>query len=174
MSCNGQDELVNHRRSHDQSKQVSKIKCSKCEKEYTNMSKLRRHDWRSHRSVDCNICGSSLESREEISNHRKVVHKMSRKTTCRFFPNCIDEDECFFAHNQNEESQEDRTGKSRYCLKGEKCEDQSCEYSEVNHLNVKNVICRFQERCNKPECMFKHMMERASFLAACTQNSEKK
>ena len=175
ISCNEQDELVNHRRSHVQDKPEAEIKCNKCEKVYSNMSKLRRHDWRSHRTVKCNICGSSLESREEISNHRKVEHRMSRKTKCRYFPNCIDENECFFVHNENEENQlDDRNVKSRYCLKGENCADQSCEYSEVNHLNVKNVMCRFQERCNKPECMFKHMVERASFLAACTQNSKKK
>ena len=35
------------------------------------MSKLRRHDWRSHRQVSCNICDEVIESRQEISNHRK-------------------------------------------------------------------------------------------------------
>ena len=171
----GQTELMSHKRTHIINNQEVELKCSKCEKVYPNMSKLRRHDWRSHRTVNCNICGLSLESREDISNHRKIEHNLFRKMKCRYFPNCIDENECFFEHEEQDSTQlEEKIGKSRYCLKGESCEDQSCEYSEVNHLNVKNVLCRFQAKCNKAECMFKHTMERASFLAVCTENSKKK
>ena len=46
-----------------------------------------------------------------------------------------------FEHEEQDNTQlQDKIGKSRYCLKGESCEDQSCEYSEVNYLNVKNVM----------------------------------
>ena len=104
-----------------------------------------------------------------------LEHNFFRKMKCRYFPNCIDENECLFEHEEQDSTQSDeRKAKSRYCLKGESCEDQSCEYSEVNHLNVKNVLCRFQAKCSKPECMFKHIVERASFLAICTENSKKK
>ena len=100
---------------------------------------------------------------------------MSRKVKCRYYPNCIDGNKCFFVHKENENKQpEERRGKSRYCLKGENCEDQSCEYSEINHLNVKNVMCRYQEKCNKTECMFKHNMERVSFVETCTTNCKEK
>ena len=92
-----------------------------------------------------------------------------------YFPKCIDEKECFCDHNEKEDKQtEERVGKSRYCLRGENCEDQSCEYSEVNHMNVKNVMCRYQAKCNKTECMFKHIIGKASFLEACTQNYKRK
>ena len=162
--------LVEHKKTHTNTESYS---CGKCEKVYSTMSKLRRHDWRSHRTIECNICGKSLESREDISDHRKTEHRMTRKIKCKYFPNCIDENECFFEHDNADDSQEEER-KSRYCLKGEKCEDQSCIYSEINHLNVKNVMCRYQSRCKKSECMFKHIMEKASFLAACTQNLQKK
>merc|ERR1712013_203644 len=175
MTFRRQEELEDHKRIHVQTVKQSENECSKCGKVYSNMSKLRRHDWRSHRTVDCSICGLSIESREQITNHRKTEHNMSKKIKCRYFPNCIDEDECFFEHDDEKDKQkEEPSGKSRYCLKGENCQDQSCEYSEVNHLNVKNVMCRFQSKCNKSECMFKHIMERASFLTNCTQNFKKK
>ena len=167
----GQSELENHKKTHVQNISTSESKCSKCEKVYTNMGKLRRHDWRSHRAIECNICGITLKSRDEISNHRKLEHNLSRKIRCKYFPSCIDEDECFFEHDQNDVSKVEKR-KSRFCLKGEKCEDQSCEYSEMNH-NVKNVVCKYQSKCNKQDCMFKHLMEKASFLAVCTQNLEK-
>ena len=93
ISCNGQNEFISHKRTHVINTEEVEIKCSKCEKVYSNMSKLRRHDWRSHRAVNCNICGLSLRSREDISNHRKIEHNLYRKMKCRYFPNCFDENE---------------------------------------------------------------------------------
>ena len=69
---------------------------------------------------------------------------------------------------------ENRFEKSRYCPQGGKCENQSCEYTESNHLDVKNVMCRFQARCNRSECTFRHVMERAAFLGDCFPNSMRK
>ena len=75
------------------------LECNKCDKVYGNISKLRRHDWRSHREVDCTVCGERLESRQNISQHRKDKHQMFKIAKCKFFPQCIDADECFFTHN---------------------------------------------------------------------------
>ena len=111
---------------------------------YGSMIKLRRHDWRSHREVECNICGEILESRQNISCHRKTKHEIKTIQKCKFFPGCIDEEECFFKH------EEDEVQKSR------------------------NVLCRFQVNCNRLRCSFKHNGERKAFLGVgCTNLKEK-
>ena len=152
------------------------VKCTKCDKVYSNMSKLRRHDWRSHRAIECNICSEMLISREEISNHRKIEHQMFRRIKCKYFPNCIDEEECFFDHEDHQSPQTSgiNIGQNRYCSKGNSCDNQSCEFSERNHLNVENVMCRFQAKCSRSECMYKHIMERTSFLGDFRKNSVRK
>ena len=167
-SFNDDDDLNEHVKTHTQEKE---FKCSKCDKIYGEMSKLRRHDWRSHRNIDCNICGELLESREQISEHRKIVHKMSKKIKCKFFPDCLDDDECFFVH---EETSSQELEGNQNCKEGENCKNQSCEYTEREHKNFKNIMCRFQSKCNKPECRFKHVIERASFLGFCSQNCKGK
>ena len=75
-SFKGDDDLNEHAKIHTQEKE---FKCTKCDKIYGEMSKLRRHDWRSHRNIDCNICGELLESRKQISEHRRIVHKMTSR-----------------------------------------------------------------------------------------------
>ena len=87
-----ENDLADHIKTHSNGQ---KFKCNKCEREYTEMGKLRRHDWRSHREVSCNICGEWIENRQNIGNHRQEKHQIFRKSLCRFFPNCVDEDECF-------------------------------------------------------------------------------
>ena len=62
------------------------------------MNKLRRHDWRNHREIECNICSEIIENRQQISEHRRTKHQMYRKIQCTFFPDCYDGDECFFEH----------------------------------------------------------------------------
>ena len=120
-----------HKTAHTQ---VSENKCCKCDKIYSTMSKLRRHDWRSHRSIECNICGEQLDSRDLISTHRKIVHKMSNRIKCRFFPNCLDEDECFFIHEET--SRTEIADYKQHCLEGQNCKNQSCEFSENEHRTV--------------------------------------
>ena len=122
-------------------------------------------------SIECNICGEQLESRDHISNHRKQVHKMLKKIKCKFFPDCLDGDECFFVHDDISSLENE---KNRYCLEGEKCLDQSCEFPEREHKNGSNTFCRYQSKCKKPVCRFKHVVEKASFLEDCTQNCRKK
>ena len=150
---------------------VQEYKCCKCEKTYTEMNKLRRHDWRSHRKIECTICGEQLESRDQIGTHRKIAHKMTQKIKCKFFPECLDGDECFFVHNEISSQEKSDI---RYCTEGENCKNQSCEFPERDHKNTSNIPCRFQSKCNKPQCRFKHIVEKASFLEVSTQSFRKK
>ena len=161
-----------HKMKHRAEMDVTEVSCSKCDKIYTNMSKLRRHDWRSHRKIDCNICGKALQSRQHISEHRQTEHGMFRKLKCKFYPDCIDEKECFFTHedgtdNNNAQSVQIKT---KYCPSGEACKNQSCEYSEQNHKNTRDILCRFQTKCNRSDCIFKHDIEKSSFLGDCGKN----
>ena len=74
--------------------------CQKCNKPYTSMSFLRRHDWRCHREIECNMCGELLESREKIKQHRENKHQIFQRTYCKFYPSCIDGNKCLFEHAQ--------------------------------------------------------------------------
>ena len=126
-------------------------------------------------SVKCNICGKLLSSRQEISNHRKEIHEIARRIKCKYFPDCIDQEECFFIHEEELESENRAKNKQVfYCPEGENCQNQSCLFGESKHKNRKNIMCRFQERCNRPDCFYKHVAERASFLWNCTKNYKAK
>ena len=162
------ESLSKHMMTH---KQVQEFKCCKCDKSYPAMNKLRRHDWRSHRTIECNICGEQLESRDHISNHRRQVHKMDKKIVCKFFPECIDGDECFFIHDDALSLEKE---KNSYCLDGENCIDQSCEFPEREHKNSNKTLCRYQLKCKKPLCRFKHYVEKASFLGDSPQSCRTK
>ena len=150
--------LVEHAQSHRPDTVQVEYKCTKCEKIYKDMRKLRRHDWRSHRSIECTICSEMLGSREDITSHRQSKHLMFRRISCKFFPDCYDEDECLFEHNLNEQS------RLTVCPKGKDCSDQSCSFSEKNHRSQNPILCRFQEKCNRSACPFKHTAVRKSFL----------
>ena len=152
------------------------LECNKCDKVYGNISKLRRHDWISHREVDCTVCGERLESRQNISQHRKDKHQMFKIAKCKFFPQCIDADECFFTHdNVPNEGETNRFSRNAYfCKDGENCEDQSCPISESNHMKSKAVLCRFQANCNRISCSFKHTCERKAFLGVASSNLKEK
>ena len=130
------------------------------------MCKLRRHDWRTHRNIDCNICGKNLKSSQEKGEHRKTEHKMDKKIKCKCYPDCI-----FPYMEQNLLKMQKR---SKYCPSGETCQNQSCEYNEMNQRNMNLIPCRFQEKCNRSNCSFKHIVEKASFLVKCAQNSKTK
>ena len=64
--------------------------------------------------------------------------------------------------------------KSRYCPEGVQCRNQCCDYNEANHIDFKDMMCKFQSQCNRSECVFKHTVERAAFLGDCSQNYRKK
>ena len=69
--------LVEHNKLHEQKTSKPILECNKCEKKYGEIKKLRRHDWRSHRGIECTICTEKLASREEIKSHRQTKHQMS-------------------------------------------------------------------------------------------------
>ena len=99
---------------------------------------------------------------------------MFRKTKCRYYPNCIDQEECFFVQEEETDSRENLYRQERYCPEGENCINQSCKYDESKHKNMKDILCRFQERCTKSECAYKHEAERSSFLGRCTKKCQAK
>ena len=138
----GKEKLEDHTRLHKKQTEKEKHKCSKCDKIYYDMRKLRRHDWRSHRTIECTICSEVLASRQDISSHRQNSHRMFRKIFCKYFPDCYDDDECLYYHNVDDES-------PSVCPQGQECTDQSCTFSEQNHQTRKQVLCRFQEKCNR-------------------------
>ena len=121
------------------------------------MSKLRRHDWRSHREVMCNMCGENIASRQDLKVHREVEHEMAYKVYCRYYPNCLAEDECLYVHEKTVESRAD------VCADGSQCRDQSCRFSDKEHKDIK-ILCKFQKNCNRLNCTFKHIVERRAFL----------
>ena len=130
--------------------------CQICSKPYTSMTLLRRHDWRSHREVDCNMCGDKIKSRSDIKKHREIKHQISQKVFCKYFPNCLDGEECLFLH-------ESVPGGDSVCPEGEDCNNQSCNFSEQSHLKTK-LLCIFQANCNRLNCPFKHTVPRKAFL----------
>merc|ERR1712179_401165 len=104
------------------------------------------------RVVNCNICDELIESREEIANHRKTKHQLFKKSICRFYPQCLDGDECLFSH---ELIQGSKNG-AFLCPNGQTCSDQSCKFTEANHKNANEILCKFQAQCNRKFCPFQH------------------
>ena len=92
--------------------------------------------------VPCNICDEQIESRQDISYHRKNKHQIFKTIMCKYFPACFDGEECFFSHDKSNERRNEES--SPFCPRGTKCSDQSCNYSEANHKNTDEIECRFQ------------------------------
>ena len=130
--------------------------CQRCDKPYESMSLLRRHDWRCHREIECNICGETIKSRTDIKSHRETKHQMYQKVYCKFFPACIDGEECLYEHvrGSNEVS---------YCPNGQMCKDQACKISDKKHAK-QNVLCMFQANCMRLNCPYTHTTTRKAFL----------
>ena len=121
------------------------------------MAKLRRHDWRSHRQISCTICDEVLPSRDHIVKHRQATHRMIRRQKCKYFPECLDGDECLFDHAGIASG-------SSVCPNGKDCVDQSCEFTEQQHKNENRTLCIFQANCNRIGCPYIHNVERRHFL----------
>ena len=85
-----------------------------------------------------------IENRENIGNQRRTKHNMFKKVLCRFYASCLDEDECFFAHEKPifEKS-------SPFCPRGQTCSDQACKFSESNHKNFNEFNTNLKEIANK-------------------------
>ena len=151
-------------KEHKESVHDQQFNCQKCDKFYSSMKKLRRHDWRSHREVSCNICEEKIDSREEISNHRRSKHNMFRKILCKFYPACLDGDECFFSHDESDTDNIKSDMSNNFCPRGESCTDQSCSFSESNHRKLNNILCRYQANCSRRACGYLHSVKRRAFL----------
>ena len=62
--CDWRSETENELRVHTrQHHSEQTFKCNKCDKSYTTMGRLRRHDWRCHREIECNLCGETILNR---------------------------------------------------------------------------------------------------------------
>ena len=145
-------------------------KCNKCDRTYPTMSKLRRHDWRSHREIECNLCGNMISSRQEIKAHRESTHNMFRRIFCRFYPDCLDEEECLYEHGNDDEV----NTKKDFCVNGDKCDDQECNFSEQRHEQKQKVLCKFQSNCTRLHCPYKHNSTRKAFLEVSFSTSRKR
>ena len=147
-----------HIKTHEMSADKVVHQCYKCNQVYKDMRKLRRHDWRAHRAIECSMCGDTINSRQEMKEHRENKHRMFKKIACKFFPDCFDEDECLYEHI-NVQTDLPGTG----CPKGENCSNQECEFNEIDHKNSRKIMCRFQARCNRGGCQYQHNDKRQAF-----------
>ena len=152
-----------------------------CTKEYTNNFEMKRHIWRSHESTNCNFCGIEVENRHNLKRHKIDDHKMTRTPICKFYEEgrCVDAEECLYKHEStnnarsNIETQSpDLPSSNRVliCKKGPKCTRESCDIGESGHLNIKQVLCKYQKRCTIYKCPFKHLCERSDFPTNRTNN----
>ena len=160
--------LGEHMKDHEQKTNKTDYRCNKCDKVYGDMQKLRRHDWRCHRSIECTICKKMLNSRQDISSHKESEHRMFRRISCRFYPDCFDENECLFEHN-NVVNESTVSG----CPNGPKCSDQACSFSEQKHKTLNQNLCRYQARCNRAGCCFMHNVVRQAFLGVSSSEIRK-
>ena len=91
---------------------------------------------------------------------------MFRRITCKFYPESIDGNKCFFVHEPSSTVETD-TNFNVTCPNGQKCTDQSCKFSDTNHKDIEDILCKFQANCNRIKCLYKHCIERKSFLGLC-------
>ena len=161
---------------------VEKCKCSKCPKPYETMEQIRRHEYRSHKIVECYHCGNSIRNRVELQRHKEKEHRMTKVPTCKYFQEgrCLDSEECLYNHNKQKvaaqahesraqpahaehvQSVKNRSSTSK-CRNGPSCNDPD-NFGASGHLLKTEVKCRFQESCYKETCQFKHTAQRESFL----------
>ena len=117
--------------------------------------------WKSSR------CGENVSSRQELQTHRENVHEMVNKVYFRYYPNCMDEEECLYAHEQIEDSSVNG------CVDGSDCRDQSCKFSDKEHKDNR-ILCKFQTNCNRLNCIYKHVVARKAFLGPGLSKENKK
>ena len=51
-----------------------------------------------HEKLDCRLCAQASQTREELDNHKRVNHGITKK--CIFWTSgtCVDGSECLFSH----------------------------------------------------------------------------
>ena len=91
-----------------------------------------------------------------IKSHRETKHQLYQKVYCKFFPACMDGDECLYEHSQG-------SNEVSYCPSGQMCNDQTCKFSEQKHIKPK-VLCIFQSNCKRLNCPYTHTATRKAFL----------
>ena len=114
-----------------------------------------------------------IEGRQDIGYHRETKHQIYRKVWCKFYPSCLDGNECFFVHEQTNQNGANSEAFSPFCPLGEQCSNQSCGYSESSHKMENEVQCRFQGYCNRKFCTFKHLVERRAFLGESLKRGQR-
>ena len=67
--------------------------------------------------------GGNVASRKDIKNHREQEHQMFRRVFCKYFPKCMEVDECLFEHGEN--VGEDDVNSQ--CSKEENCDDKKLQ-----------------------------------------------
>lgn len=155
-------------RPENKAESILKVKCDKCPKVYKTLFEVKRHEWRSHEQVDCRLCCQASGSREDLENHKKNKHGITKLRVCKFWANnkCVDGDECLFrhvgltnnaegTHILNKHKEKSDSGRQLYCKVGLKCTRQ-CGIDEYGHKRVKEIPCKFGNACNRNNCHFKH------------------
>ena len=154
-------------------------KCEQCNKDYSSQFELKRHMWRSHEGIGCNYCETRLENRHELKRHKMNKHNIMKIPDCKFHEEgrCVDAEECLYNHIGTSKAREnilENTKESQkrqnFCKKGLKCDRQDCEIGEDGHKTIKEVPCRFQQRCNKQSCPFKHENSTSDFQGSRNKN----
>ena len=73
---------------------------------------------------------------------------------------CVDAKECLFKHEATNYARTDKNknfkGKLKCCSKGLKCPRSECEIGDDGHKRIGEVPCKYQLRCTKQNCPFKH------------------
>ena len=169
---------TNDLKSHD---------CEKCNKTCTSQDDLRRHIYARHEALECHLCEETINSRKELNHHKTTKHNITKVKTCKFFilNSCLNNDECLYSHtkpteNEGIEGEEYQTKntdirkKKRQvvCKRGKKC-NRECEFLEEAHMNIRDVLCHFQEDCTKATCPFKHNVNRKLFLGIGLKTSKR-
>ena len=93
---------------------------------------------------------------------------MFKKMSCRYYPDCYDGDECLFDHNM--ENSEIKLGG---CPNGHDCSDQECTFNEKEHIKLQQ-LCKFQEKCFRISCPYKHDSSRKYFLGRGPSEEKRK
>ena len=150
-------------------KSHTKEKCENCSKEYKTKFELKRHMWRSHENIECNFCGNKLENRHELKRHKISEHKMTRVPECKFYEDgrCVDSEECLYEHKTTNQARgaapKHLEQKIKFCRQGLRCVRSGCDIGDEGHKRIKEVPCKFQQRCKKQDCHFKHERSGSDF-----------
>ena len=159
FNCTTENEMQTHMKK----KHSTKESCKKCPKEFSNKFEIKTHIWRSHEEIECNLCDESVASRHVLKRHKEVIHRVKMTQDCKYFKEgySVNSDKCLFNHNikktaTSQKLQSSFNVRTEFCKEVLKCPRVDCEYEEDQHRRIKDASCKFQERCKKPECLFKY------------------